>query len=196
MRAALGMKARTGRAIFVVVAGTREEPVFVERTEVKLLPDGAFAPYHAAENLEPGAARASVKRDIAAAHGLAESAIRAAAKRAEEAGHRLVAGGVLVGNAFPDWTTEEIIAVHVRMHMAEGVLFRDVLVVGAKACGLQLITLDSKAPLAAAARALNVPKARLEARIAALGKAAGAPWAQHQKEAAAAAVAALGAAKP
>jgi len=28
----------------------------------------------------------------------------------------------------PDWSTDEILAVHVRMHKAEGELFRDVLV--------------------------------------------------------------------
>ena len=191
MPAALGMKARTGRAIFVVLAGTRDSPLLVERTEVKLLPEGAFAPYHAAENLEPVAARASVKRDIAAARRLAEKAIRDAGKRAEKTGHPLAAAGLLVGNRIPEWTTDEIIAVHVRMHMAEGVLFRDVLEAGAKACDLPLSTLADKTALDDAARRLGITRTRLDALLAALGKSAGAPWGAHQKEAAAAALVAL-----
>jgi hypothetical protein len=191
MRAALGMKARTGRAIFVVLAGNREAPLFVERTEVKLLPDGAFAPYHAAEKLEPAAARASVKRDIAAAHRLAEGAIRDVRKRVEKAGHQLAAAGLLVGSRIPEWTTDEIIAVHVRMHMAEGMLFRDVLQAGAKACGLPLSTLADKTALDDAATKLGISRARLDALLATLGRSAGAPWGAHQKQAAAAALVAL-----
>ena len=191
MRAALGMKARTGRAIFVVLAGSRAAPLFVERSEVKLLPEGAFAPYHAAESLEPAAARASVKRDIAAAHRLAEGAIRDVRKRVEKGGHQLAAAGLLVGNRTPEWTTDEIIAVHVRMHMAEGVLFRDVLEVGAKACGLPLSTLPDKTAIDDAAKQLGLTRAKLDALLAALGKAAGAPWGAHQTEAAAAALVAL-----
>jgi hypothetical protein len=38
----------------------------------------------------------------------------------------------------PNWSTDEILAVHVRMHKAEGALFRDVLVAGARACDLKL----------------------------------------------------------
>ena len=43
----------------------------------------------------------------------------------------------------PDWSTDEILAVHVRMHKAEGELFRDVLVAGASACDLELTTLSA-----------------------------------------------------
>jgi hypothetical protein len=91
----------------------------------------------------------------------------------------------------PDWTTEEILAVHVRMHQAEGELFRDVLVAGARACGLELIMLPDKSALDAAAERLGVTRARLLANLAVIGRAAGPPWAKDQKEAAAAAFVAL-----
>ncbi|MEW6270912.1 MAG: hypothetical protein AB1689_16635, partial [Thermodesulfobacteriota bacterium] len=80
---------------------------------------------------------------------------------------------------------------HVRMHKAEGELFRDVLVAGARACALEATTLPEKSALDAAARILGVTRAGLDARLAALGKAAGPPWGKDQKEAAAAALAAL-----
>jgi len=60
-----------------------------------------------------------------------------------EAGHDLCGCAVLVGTGMPDWSTDEILAVHVRMHKAEGELFRDVLVAGARACGLELTTLPT-----------------------------------------------------
>src|SRR6185312_13181584 len=70
MEVALGLKARTGRAVIVVVGGSARDPRYVERSEFRLLPDGALAPYHAAAELEPSAARSSVERSIAAADRL------------------------------------------------------------------------------------------------------------------------------
>ena len=71
----------------------------------------------------------------------------------------------------PGWTTAEILAVHVRMHKAEGELFRDVLVQGARECGIEPTTLPDKTAIDAAARALGITRARLDADLAVLGKA-------------------------
>lgn len=191
MRVAFGLKARTGRAILVAVGSNAGAMEVVERVQLPLLPEGAFAPYHAAEGLEPANARASVKRDIDDANRLAAGGIRDAANRIAKAGHQVCGCAVLVGPGLPDWTTEQIIAVHVRMHQAEGELFRDVLVAGARACDLPLTTLPEKSALDSAAQQLGVTRAQLEARLAALGKSAGPPWAKDQKEAAAAALVAF-----
>ena len=190
MRVALGLKARTGRAILVAVGGPQQMHV-LERAELKLLPEGDFAPYHAAEGLPPAAARRSVARSIAAAHRLAAEGIRTAVEGLASADHEVCACGVLVGGAMPAWTTDEILAVHVRMHQAEGVLFREVLVTGARECGFVPTTLSEKGALEDAASLLGLSRAELEARIAALGKTVGAPWGKDQKEAAAAALVAL-----
>src|SRR5436190_22761480 len=95
----------------------------IERAEVALLPPGEFATYHAAEGLEPEAARRYVKGSIARAQRLATNVIRDAVKRAKAAGHDIAGCGILVGTGMPEWTTDEILAVHVRMHKAEGELF-------------------------------------------------------------------------
>ena len=81
MRVALGLKARTGRAILVTVGLSGTELQFIERAELKLLPHGAFAPYHAVEGLRPEDARKSLESSIAAAHRLAETAICDAVER-------------------------------------------------------------------------------------------------------------------
>ena len=191
MRVALGLKARTGRAILVAVAGDVFDPQLIERSQMPLLPDGAHAPYHAAEGLEPTDARESVRRSIASAHRLATTGIREAARRISEAGHELCGCAVLVGTGMPTWSTDEILAVHVRMHKAEGELFRDVLVAGARACDLALSTLPDKSAIDDAAGMLGLTRARLDKHLATLGRSAGPPWGKDQKEAAAAALVAL-----
>jgi hypothetical protein len=92
----------------------------------------------------------------------------------------------------PSWSTDEILAVHVRMHKAEGELFRDALVAGARASGLKVTTLSAKSAFDDATRLLGSPRGDLDALLATLGKAAGPPWGKDQKEAAAAALVALG----
>ncbi len=192
MRAALGLKARTGRAILVALAGDARAPQLLERSQFTTVPSGHWAPYHEAGELEPAAARDSVRRGIAAAHRMAEEGIRSAVQRLAGAGHEARGAAVLIGTGMPDWSTDQILAVHVRMHKAEGELFRNVLVAGARTCKLALTTLPEKTALDDAAKKLGLARPRLDAQLAALGKSAGPPWGKDQKEAAAAALVALG----
>ena len=187
MRVALGLKARTGRAILVAI-GASDPARVLQRTELKLLPSGDFAPYHAAEGLPSAAAHKRVDRSIAAAHRLAEEGIRNAIETLAGAGHEVCGCGVLVGGDMPPWSIDEILAVHVRMHHAEGLLFREVLVAGARACGLVPTTLRERAALDEATSMLGLKRADLDSRLLALGKTVGAPWGKDQKEAAAAAL--------
>jgi hypothetical protein len=191
MRVAIGLKARTGRAIVVAVSGS-PEPRVLARTELRLLPQGDFAPYHAAENLSPTDAQASVDRSIAAARRLAEEGIRAVVAKLMDDGHEVCACGALVGPGIPPWTTADIVAVHVRMHQAEGELFRSVLLDGASACGFAVTTLREKTVLDDSASRLGFARPELDRILARLGKTIGAPWGKDQKEAAAVALVALG----
>jgi hypothetical protein len=117
--------------------------------------------------------------------------VRDASARCSAAQHELCGCGVLVGRGMPAWSVREILAVHFRMHQAEGELFRDALAAAARKCALPLATLPDKTALDAACAALGISRARLDAALAALGRAAGAPWGKDQKEAAAAAWVAL-----
>jgi hypothetical protein len=191
VNAAFGLKARTGRALLVVLAGSIDAPRVLERSQLPLLPAGVMAPYHAAEALEPEAARRSVRRSIAIAHRLAASGIDAVLKRIVAGGHSLSGCAVLIGKGMPDWSTQDILAVHVRMHQAEGELFREVLVAGARAAGIEPACIAEKSALTDAAARLGIPEAVLALKIADLGKQAGPPWGKDQKEAAAAALVAL-----
>jgi hypothetical protein len=91
----------------------------------------------------------------------------------------------------PNWSTAEILAVHFRMHKAEGVLFRDVLIRAGKICNLKVVKIPEKLLLKHAAHALGTPASELEKRLTALGKSVGPPWGRDQKDAALAAWVAL-----
>jgi hypothetical protein len=190
MRVAFGMKAHSGWAALVVVGKRRGGLVVVDRRRIELVEEAwAKQPYHAAEDLKPDAARDLVERGVEAARRIAVREMRAAVKRERE--NEVAACAVLVADPMPDWSTDEILAVHFRMHKAEGVLFRDALVRAAKACGLRLVAVPEKLLTKHAERVLGTPVSALVKTITALGKSVGPPWGKDQKDAALAALVAL-----
>lgn len=192
MKVAFGMKAHSGWAALVVVGKNEGDCVVVDRRRIELVEDEwAKQPYHAAENLKPDAARDLVKRGIEAAHRIAIQQIRAAVKRERERENEVTVGAVLMGNPMPAWSVEEILAVHFRMHKAEGVLFRDALVRATKACGLSLVEIPEKLLTRQAEKALKTTARGLTKKMATIGKSVGPPWGKDQKDAALAALLAL-----
>ena len=91
----------------------------------------------------------------------------------------------------PAWTVDEILAVHFRMHKAEGVLFREALVRASSACGLTCVEILEKQLDERAERSLATSLATLHKTLASLGKAVGPPWGKDQKDASLAALIAL-----
>ena len=126
-----------------------------------------------------------------AAHRIAAREMRATVKRERERENKVAACAVLVANPMPDWSIEEILAVHFRMHKAEGALFRDALVRATKACGLMLVAIPEKLLAEQAERALGTPVSGQVKKVATLGKSVGPPWGKDQKDAALAALVAL-----
>jgi hypothetical protein len=70
----------------------------------------------------------------------------------------------------PDWSIDEILAVHFRMLQAEGVLFRNALVRATIVCGLRLVAIPEKLLTEHARRALATPMSGLTKRITEVGK--------------------------
>jgi hypothetical protein len=191
----LGLKAHSGWAALVAL-GTRDGEVqVVDRRRIELVEEAdaqwAKQPYHAAEGLPRDEARTMVQRGIEAARRLAVREMRAAVERVRGAEDDIVACALLVADAMPDWSVDEILAVHFRMHKAEGVLFREALARATDACGLKLVAIPEKLLTEQAERALATPARVLKTRITALGKLAGPPWGRDQKDAALAAMIAL-----
>ena len=188
MRTAIGLKAHSGWAALVALGADGARPLVIERRRVELVEEAdahwAKAPYHAAEKLRPDQARDLVRRGIESAHRIAIREMTAVRDRLRDAGHELVACSVLAGEPMPDWSVDQILAVHFRMHKAEGVLFQDALIQAANACGVNHVPIREKSLVDRAQQEIDT--------IAALGKTIGPPWAKDQKDAALAAMIGLG----
>ncbi|OFW31270.1 MAG: hypothetical protein A3H97_25050 [Acidobacteria bacterium RIFCSPLOWO2_02_FULL_65_29] len=193
MRVAFGLRAHSGWAALVVVGERHADYIVVDRRRIELVEEvWAKQPYHAAQRLEPEPARHLVSRGIEAARRLALQELRTAVKRERARKNEVAACAVLVANVMPDWSVEEILAVHFRMHKAEGALFRDALAFAANACGLRLVAIPEKllAMRVEATRSTGVTR-RVPKNATALEKPVGPPWGKDQKDAGLAAVLAL-----
>ena len=189
MKVAIGLKSHSGWAALVALGVERGKLEVVDRRRIDMVKeDWAKQPYHAAEELGSSEARKVVERGIREAYQGAERELVAAVKRLEMLGNKVRACGVLMGDPMPKWSVEEILAVHFRMHKAEGVLFREALAQGARHCGIKLVEIPEKTLADYAAKALKTTEKELTSRISALGKVAGPPWGKDQKEAALAAM--------
>ena len=183
MKVAFGFKAHSGWAALIALGKTRGDFEVVARRRVELVEEEwAKQPYHAAEELKPEEARKLVKRGIDAAYRIAIRELHAAVAQQRELNNQVAACAVVVGNPMPEWTVEQILAVHFRMHQAEGVLFRDALINAARECGLKVVEVPEKT---------LVTHTDLSKHLPALGKLAGPPWGKDQKDAALAAMLAL-----
>jgi len=190
--AAFGLKAHSGWAALVVIGLCDGDLQVLERSRMELV-DEAWAkqPYHAAEELVPAAARKVVIRGIDAAKRIALREMKAAVTRIRKHGFDVNVCGLLAGSPMPEWSVAEILAVHFRMHQAEGVLFRNVLAEAADGCNLRLVAIPEKSLLEHAQASLGTNAGSLSRKIAALGKSVGAPWGKDHKDAAIAAMIAL-----
>jgi hypothetical protein len=195
MKVAFGLKSHSGWAALVVLGTDSREPQVIERRRMELVEakDASWAKqlYHSAERMHASASHEQVARGLASARRIAVREMRSELTRTRERGHEVVACAVLTSEPMPDWTVEEILAVHFRMHKAEGVLFRDALARAGTTCGVRLVEIIEKKLNDEANRAFGASAARVRKMIASLGKVVGPPWGSDQKSAALAALIAL-----
>lgn len=178
----------------VAVGASGDDLQVIDRRRVELIEEGelwAKMPYHAAEGLDPDEAQDLVKRGIESARRVALIRLRELIKRMRGHKYEIAGCGVLVPEPMPDWSTGDILAVHFRMHKAEGVLFPDALCRAARGCELPLTAVPAKGLPEYAEEALGLPPEGPPKMIAELGKPIGPPWAKDQRNAALAAVIAL-----
>jgi hypothetical protein len=194
MKIAFGFKAHSGWAALVAVGRAGKGYQLIDRRRIELIDEGepwSKQPYHAAEHLNADQARVKVERAVEMVRRVAEQQMRQAVARVTESKHELAACAVLVPEPMPAWTTEDILAVHFRMHKAEGVLFPEALCQALERCKVPLVRIREKALETSAEHHLAMTPGDIAAKIAVLGKSAGPPWAKDQKTAALAAMIAL-----
>ena len=194
MRVALGFKAHSGWAAVVCVGAAREGVRIIDRRRAELVEadaEWAKQPYHAAEHLEARQAQALIERAIECARRMTCQQVHDLLHHYRAEQHDIVACAVLQPDPMPEWTTAQILAVHFRMHKAEGVMFPDALCSATRECGVPLTIVPEKQLESLAEQRLGLSGEQLTKQLAALGKAVGAPWGKDQKSATLAAALAL-----
>ena len=183
MRTALGLRAHSGWAAMVVVAGTLDAPQLLERRRIEIVDThvaGSKQPYHAAVGLPLVEAETLVRKAIESSRVLALREISSTIKALRAQGHEVAGFGLLAGSGRPLPCLERIIASHPLRHTAEGEMFREVLMWAAGECHLSVIAVRE-----------NAIDAAWLTRMDCLSKRVGPPWTQDQKYATVAALLSL-----
>lgn len=187
----IGLRAKTARAIAVVLAGPPDSPRVIRRVEI-VLSDPAmpatFQPYHEVMELSWDRATVAVRKSARKIEAIASKALARLISDTQGEGYAVRAIGIVgAGNR----NLGKIGSTHIRAHAAEGVLFREVLEVAAAANKVRSRTFDQRSIDETAALELQVSNEKLKARLAEMGRAAGSPWRADEKAAAVAAWLAL-----
>jgi hypothetical protein len=185
--AAIGLKAKTGRAIAVVLLGPADAPQLIKRSELILTDPrvpASFQPYHEVMDLPWNESQVKVKPFISAIEKVAAKALSDLIRELQAAGLKVVGVGI-AGSA--DRDLGKIGNFHIRAHAAEGLLFRQVLEFAAKANKLKHSTFIEKTLQTQAAAELGCTIAKLNTRLKSIGATAGPPWRTDQRVAATAA---------
>lgn len=188
---AIGFKAKTGRAIAVVLRGPADAPQIIKRTELILTDPrmpATFQPYHEVMDLPWNESQKQVKPFIRAIEKVATKAVAELIRELKSEGLKVVGVGI-VGSA--DRDLSKIGNFHIRAHAAEGLLFRQVLESAVLANKLPHRTIIEKTLQTQAADELGLSIANLLKHFTGLGQTIGPPWRSDQRIAAMSAAMAL-----
>jgi hypothetical protein len=183
----IGFRARTGRAIAVVLGGSRSEPLVVSKTEIKLTDPkipGTFQPYHEVMDLPWEQSQRAVRTFTRPVEVVARKALAKMIKELQAEG-LTVKGVATVGSR--DRDLARIGNYHIRAHAGEGILFRRVLELAADAHGIPTRMFPDRELEQIAASELKLSPAAIKQALGNLGQSLDAPWRSDEKQAALAA---------
>lgn len=184
---AIGLRAHSGWAALVAVAGSAGGIEIVARRRIELADPaipGAKQPYHEAEGLSPQEARALLDRLEASAEGLARKAFDEVLRELARESRKPRVCGLLAASGRPLPALASILASHALIHAADGEHFREALSRAGGHYRLRVLRIREKEVLERASGALGLSGETLGRRLAELGRAVGPPWTQDQKLAA------------
>jgi hypothetical protein len=191
VNAAIGLRAHSGWAALVGVTGGVDAPAAVISRRRIVIADPSFPgskqPYHFVESMPLSEASAIVARCWKSSVDLAVEALASETKSLAAKGFEANVCGVLQGRLTEMPPLEKILVAHPLLHTAEGVMFRQVLVMAAEACGMRVLQIPEKGLVEHAAKILHVPASDLMPRLKEMGRGLGSPWTLDQKYATAAA---------
>ena len=184
-RAAVGLRAHSGWAALVVVAGPSRSPSVIDRRQVELISPGIpKQPYHAAEKLTLKEAEKLVERCADTASRLAQQALRAVRSDVQAKGYDVAGCGLLLGSGRSLTSLAATLASHALIHTAEGELFRDALARASEWCGIPVVGVRDREVYERGADELRIKMDKLKQHLYEMGRTVGPPWTQDQKRAA------------
>lgn len=190
---AIGLRAKTGRAIAVVLGGELDAPQVLKRVELRIAdPDfpETMQPYHEVLDLPWEKAKPAARKIASRIEKIASKELARLVKETTAQGQNVCGVGIVGAG---DRNLEKIGSTHIRAHAAEGVLFREVLEAASSANELSNRRYDERTLDTAVENELMLPGAKIKARLAEMGRVVGSPWRADEKAAATAAWLALAA---
>ena len=184
---AIGLRAKTARAIAVVLGGPSDSPIVLRKFEITLADPKVPAtaqPYHEVMDLPWPESQKAVGKTARAIEAIAKKALALLIKELQSNG-MIVSGVGIVGAKDKDLT--RIGNFHIRAHAAEGVLFRRVLDLAADANGLKKRTFPDRDFEEVTKIELGAQSAILKRKLNELGRTLVPPWRTDEKHAATAA---------
>jgi hypothetical protein len=183
----IGLRAKTARAIVVVLGGTIDSPLVVTKLEITLADPKIPAtaqPYHEVMELPWEESQKAVRKSAAAIETIARKTLARLIKELQSQGMKVHGAGI-VGARDRDLT--RIGNYHIRAHAAEGVLFRRVLDLAADANGLSRRTFSDREFEELAKTELGARHGVVKGKLNDLGRSLAPPWRTDEKQAAIAA---------
>jgi hypothetical protein len=180
----IGLRAKTARAVAVILSGTARAPVAVRRIELIFATSqtpATFQPYHEVMDLPWERAQVQVRTAESKLVATAALALRQLVDEAKESGGRVRAVGIV---GAPDRKLAAIGSPHIRAHAAEGVLFRRILERAASENGLEWQSYPEPALEDRAAQELAISASNIKEILSQFGRALGRPWRADEKSAA------------
>jgi hypothetical protein len=179
--AALGVRAHSGWAAYVVLSGNPESPDIVARGRMALCDPaiaGSKQPFHEAEPMPFAAAEKFIARCTASSAGLAANAVGESADRFSPKACCVLTAS---GKPLPD--LKGILASHSYIHAAEGEFYRGAVAAACRGRAIPVRRVRER-DMAAELQTLPLASAAAKARLTEFGKQLGAPWTQDEKLAA------------
>jgi hypothetical protein len=183
----IGLRAKTGRAIAVVLGGSPESPIVFLKTEIKLIDPtnpATAQPYHEVMELPWTQWQRAVSKSAKAIERVATKSLAKLIKEVTATDRKVVGVGVI---GAPDRDLARIGSPHIRAHAAEGVLFRHALELSAEMNGLAWEAFSDRDFDKAVAQRLGTRHAAITRILNDLRRLVPAPWRTDEKQAAMAA---------
>lgn len=183
--ASVGLRAKTGRAIAVVVTGPVDFPRALLRTEISLTDPSVPAtgqPYHEVLDLPWAEAQSAARKTVDLIEAAAATALAGLLKKVETDSITISCAGIVGAG---DRNLERIGSSHIRAHAAEGVVFRHALEVAAARNNLAHWPFPERELNEIAATELGFSPSELTKVLAGMGQSVGRPWRADEKAAAA-----------